>query len=124
MQNSSWFKFTDINGRLAATERPVGVRKRTLRRRLEVKTFRAYPRLCITTRPLNAKVHLYPDSELLPFSGAAVSPSLKMWFRSLAAAVVVLTALRHAQYDDVIPPLTKNLNPSYDYVIGTCEQNV
>ena len=44
-----------------------------------------------------------------------------MWLKSLAAAVVVLVALRYAQYDDVILPLTKELNASYDYVIGRFE---
>ncbi|KAK7090676.1 L-sorbose 1-dehydrogenase-like [Littorina saxatilis] len=40
-----------------------------------------------------------------------------MWLRILGAAVVVLVALRYAQYDDVKHPLTEKLNASYDYII-------
>ena len=42
----------------------------------------------------------------------------KMWFRYLVPAAVVLVALKYAQHDDVILPLTTKLNDSYDYIIG------
>ena len=42
----------------------------------------------------------------------------KMWFKYLVPAAVVLVALKYAQHDDVILPLTTELNDSYDYIIG------